>query len=380
MKKAYKYRLYPNKNQIRKLDSILDSLRFLYNCALEHRILCYKQWKYSVNWYEQCNSIKEIRDFDGNFNQINHQVCNGLLRKLDKTFKSFFRRVKRGEIPGFPRFKGRDRFNSFTFPIYGNGVKIKEKKLYIQNIGEIKFKLYRNIEGNIKTVTIKKENGKFYVIFSCGDVPLKLLPESDKEVGIDLGLKNYAVFSDGIVIENPRHLKQKEKELKLVQQRYSKHKGKRTKKKLSRLHSKIKNQRCDFLHKLSRSIVNKYQNIYIEDLKIQKMIQSSKDKNINKKLKKGLNRSTNDAAWSMFSNFLFYKAEEAGRTVIRVPAKGTTQMCSKCGNEVHKDLSVRVHSCSCGLNINRDLNAALNILRLGHNLYTQREAAECITP
>ena len=365
MRKAFKYRIWANKGQETKLESLFDSARFLYNCALEHRIGCWKQWKKSINYYDQANSLKEIRDFDEGIAQLNFSTSQDILRRLDKAFQAFFRRIKTGDTPGFPRFKGKDRFDSITFPAYGDGVKLKRKKLYIQNIGQVRLRLHRELEGSIKTVTIKREAGHFYAVFSCADVTAKILPISDTQVGIDVGIKSLAVLSTGEIIDNPKHLKQSESQLKELQSQHSKKRTRRTKKKLNRLHAKVGNQRKDFLHKLSRQIVDRFGFIFVEALNTKRMASGENST---------LNKYIHDAAWSFFFNCLSYKAEEAGRKLIKVNPKNTTQICSQCGLLVQKDLSVRVHKCSCGLKIDRDLNAALNILGLGRSLCSKQEA------
>ena len=366
MRKSFKYRLFVNKIQEAKLINLIGSARFLYNCALEHRITCWKQWRKSVSYYDQCHSIKEIRTFDDGIAQLNNSCCQNTLRNLDKAFQNFFRRIKQGEKPGFPRFKGKDHFHSITFPTYGNGIKLKNNKLYIQNVGSIRIKLHRELEGKIKTVTIKRQNSKFYASFSCDEVPQNILPMSTKEIGIDVGIKSFAVLSDGKVIDNPKYLKQSETKIKIAQSKYSKKRSKTLRKKLACLHIKVANQRKDFQHKLSHKIVNEFGYIFIENLKPTNMIKGDF---------KVLNKYINDAAWSQFFSFLVYKAENAGRKLIKVNPKNTTQNCSQCGQLVPKDLSVRVHDCPhCGLKIDRDHNAALNILRLGRSLLLGKEA------
>jgi len=371
MKKAFKYRLFTNKSQESKLESLFNSARFLYNCALEQRILCWKQWHKSINYYDQANTLKEIRGFDEDIAKLNFSASQDILRRLDKAFQAFFRRLKQGDTPGFPRFKSADRFDSITFPAYGDGIRLKNGKLYIQNVGSVRIKLHRDIEGTIKTITIKRQNGRFYTAFSCDDAPTVVLPVSDKEIGIDVGIKNFAATSDGEIIDNPKYLKQSENKLASLQQQHSKKRSKRTKKILARLHEKVTNQRKDFQHKLSRKIVNQNGFIYVEKLKPNCMVQGNF---------KVLNKYINDAAWTQFFNYLCYKAEGAGRTFIEVNPWGTTQMCSCCNNIVPKDLSVRVHECPyCGLVLDRDINAAKNILALGQSVCCFKQEAVCFS-
>jgi len=366
VRKSFKYRLFTNKTQEVKLDSLFNSARFLYNCALEQRIVCWKQWHKSINYYDQANTLKEIRSFDEGIKQLNCAATQNILQRLEKAFHGFFRRIKQGDKPGYPRFKGKDRFHSITFPAYGDGIKLRNNKLYIQNVGHVRIKLHRPLEGRIKTVTIKRQNGHFYATFSCDEVPQNILPTSNKEIGIDVGIKTFAVMSDGQVVNNSKYLKQSEDKLKKLQQQHSKKRRNKTRKNLARLHEKVSNQRRDFQHKLSRKIVDEFGYIYVEDLKPKQMVKNSF---------RVLSRYTNDAAWTQFFSFLSYKAENAGRKLIKVNPKNTTQMCSSCSQIVPKDLSVRIHDCPhCGLVLDRDLNAALNILRLGHSLVFKTEA------
>ncbi len=363
MRKSFKYRLFTNKTQENRLNTLLGSARFLYNSALEHRVVCWKQWHKSINYYDQANSLKELRNLDGGIAKLNYSCSQNILRQLDKAFQAFFRRIKQGEKPGFPRFKGKDRFHSITFPVYGNGVKLKNGKLYIQNVGHVRIKLHRDLEGEIKTATIKKQNGRFYVSFSCDEVPQNVLPISDKEIALDVGIKSFAVMSDGQIIDNPKYLKQSETKLKAIQSQYSKKRSKNLKRKLVHLHEKISNQRKDFQHKLSREIINEFGFIFIEKLQPKEMVKNNF---------RTLNKYINDAAWAQFFSFLSYKAEEAGRKLIKINPKNTTQICSKCGKIVSKDLNVRVHDCPyCGLKIDRDLNAAKNILWFGRSLVSK---------
>jgi len=365
MRKSFKYRLFTNKTQEAKLNSFLDSARYLYNNALEHRILCWKGWHKSISYYDQSYTLKEIRSFDDNIARLNFSASQNILKQLDKAFQAFFRRIKSGEKPGFPRFKGKNRFNSITFPSYGDGIKFKKGKLYIQNIGLVRIKLHRKLKGTIKIVTIKRENDKFYAFFSCDKIPQDILPISTKEIGVDVGIKSFAVLSNGKVIDNPKFLKQSEAKLKSLQQLYSKKRTKKTKKNFASLHRKISNQRKDFQHKLSRKLVNKYGFIFVEDLKPQKMVKNNF---------RVLNKYISDAAWSQFFNFLSYKAENAGRIVIKVNPKNTTQICSSCDEIVLKDLKTRTHRCSCEFEVDRDYNAAINILRAGQVLCSEQEA------
>lgn len=362
MYKAFLYRLYPSKLQAESLARLLDIARTFYNAGLQERR---DAWEHgvSINYYSQANQLKEIRDTNSEYALLNFSATQDVFRRLDKTFKSFFRRVKNGEKAGYPRFKGRDRFNSITFPAYGDGIKLRDNRLYVQNIGLVKVKLHRSLEGEINTVTIKQVCDKWYAVFS-NSVDVKPLPQSSREVGIDVGLESFAVTSDGEVIDNPRYLREAEAVLRKAQRKVARRKrGDQNRHKavsaLAKQHLKVKNQRKDFAHKLARKIVNTYGFIAVEDLQIKNMVHNHH-----------LARSISDAAWGMFLGFTEYKAEWAGRQFTRVIPNGTSQDCSTCGAEVPKSLSVRIHRClNCGTVLPRDLNSSLNILALGRSVW-----------
>ena len=229
----------------------------------------------------------------------------------------------------------------------------------MSKIGKIRIIQHREIKGTIKTLTIRKNNiDQWYACFSV-EQESEALPKINKTIGIDVGLTSFAVYSDETKIKNPRFLRKSENKLKEIQSEYSLHKSKKIKKQLSKLHNKIANQRKDFCHKLSRNIISEYDTICIEDLFINKMVKNSR-----------FSKSIYDAAWNQFIQFLIYKAEEADRKVVQANPAYTSQDCSQCGYRVAKKLSNRVHN--CGLSIDRDLNASLNILRLGTSLNTER--------
>jgi putative transposase len=280
---------------------------------------------------------------------------------VDLAFKAFFRRVKAGEKPGFPRFKGQGRYRSFTYKQFGFKL-TDEGQLGLSKMGDVKMVMHRPIQGQIKTLTIcRYATGKWYACFSV-EVEPEPLPATDQVVGIDVGLEQFATFSNGEVIDNPRFLRQEEKALAKTQRRLSQlEKGSpeylKQKKRLSRIHERIQFQRDDFAHQHSRRIVEAFQVIAFEDLDIQAMLENASN---------GLAKSIADAAWRQLVQDTCYKAESAGRTVILVDPRGTSQRCSGCGSVVEKSLSERTHHChTCGLMLDRDLNAARNILALG---------------
>lgn len=364
MRRTYKYRLYPAKEQIGLLEHQLSEARSLYNAAIQERREAWQMQRISRNYYDQANQLKEIRDM-GNLELANYSACQDVLRRVDKTFKAFFRRIKVGEKAGYPRFKSRDRFSSFTFPDWDNGCHLTEYgRLKVQGVGIIKLKMHRPIVGEIKTLTLKCDAGKWYACFSVIQDIESPTPQTEA-IGIDVGLYSFVALSDGQLVTNPRNLKVGLAQLRRCQRKVARRKkGSVNRRKAVRLlqkaHAHICNQRSDFQHKLSRQIADNYGLIAVEDLNI-------------KGLSRGmLARSVNDAGWGSFLAKLAYKVEYTGGQLVRVNPNGTSQICSRCGclPDVPKTLADRIHSCPhCGLVIDRDVNAARNILSLGLRLW-----------
>ena len=363
MRRSYKYRLYPNRAQRIGLNDLLTGARRLYNAALEQRRWMWRDHRISVGYLDQAAQLKEARDADETLRLLNYSACQEMLRRLQRSFDAFFRRIKNGENPGYPRFKSADRFDSVTFPSCGDGVKLSEK-LYVQNVGGIRIKLHRAVQGKVKTVTLKHEAGDWYAVFSCDDVPARSYPLADSEVGVDMGLERFATLSTGEKIENPRWYRKAEARLKKAQRALSRKKRgskrrQKGKRRVARLHAKTANQRRDFQHKLARRIISENRLISVEDLAPKEMVSGTPG---------GMAKSIQDASWARFLSILEAKAEEAGRRFVRVPPRGTSSTCFRCGTYRKKPLSERVHSCACGLELDRDVHAALNILRLGRSL------------
>jgi len=362
MRKTYKYRLYPTAKQKKALQASLNACRWIYNETLAIRKNTWEEKQESISLYDTSNLLvqwkKDKPDLTNAFSQC---LQNSQLR-VDLAFKAFFRRVKKGEKPGYPRFRSFDRYDSFTFP--QSGFSLTGGRLKISKVGSVKIKKHRGIEGDIKTLTIRRTNDKWYACFSC-EVEPKPLPVTDKVVGVDVGLSSFTTLSTGKKINNPRFFKTDEKKLAKAQRRLSKaDKGtpdrQKQRKKVSRIHERISNKRSDFAHKLSLYLITMFQVIAFEKLNIKNMMG-----NQTKIFGHKLNKSIGDVAWNQFMQFTTYKAACAGRTVIFVNPRNTSKMCSRCGQLVEKTLADRVHSCSCGLTLDRDHNASLNILRLG---------------
>jgi putative transposase len=297
---------------------------------------------------------------------VNATSLQQLLRRVDKAYRAFFRRLRAGEKPGYPRFKSRSRFHSMAFK-HGDGVKLYQNekgqvRLRIQNVGEVKVKFHRPLPSGskIKHVVIKRSLGNWYVTLMVEFDAPSPLPPTERAVGIDMGLKSLLALSDGATMDNPRWLRGSLKRLRVLNRKLARQKKggtnwRKTAYQLARLHGKIANQRRDFWHKTTRQLVNSYDLICIENLTLGFMTAN-----------RHLALSAHDAGLGEFRNMLAYKAEEAGRQVVSVPPQHTSQMCSGCGRLVAKSLRVRVHRCAgCGLELDRDVNAARNILTLG---------------
>lgn len=363
MDKTYKYRIYPTNAQRTKLNAILEECRWLWNHFLELTKTAWEERQESLNWYNLNRMLPSLKNKRSELKKVHSQVLQEVGIRLDKAFKAFFRRIKQGENPGYPRFKGKDRLKSFTYPQSGFKL-VPEGKVYLSKVGRVKINLYRPVPSEIKQCIVKQSStGKWFVCFVV-DVESLPLEESQKATGIDVGLTSFATLSDGTKVENPRFFRKEEKALAKAQRKLSAfEKGtpeyRKKKKVVTRIHERIANKRMDFAHKLSREWVNSFGIIAFEGLNIKQMQHNH-----------CLAKSISDAAWGQLISYTSYKAEEAGRKCILVNPKNTSKMCSRCGTLVEKSLGDRVHVCpQCGLKMDRDQNAAINILRMGlHSL------------
>lgn len=343
------------------MQQVLNACRWVYNKTLEIRRDAWTERKESISLYDTHRMLPEWKKQHHWLNQAFAQCLQNAQHRLDLAFKSFFRRVKAGKKPGYPRFRSKDRYDSFTYPQHG--FKFTENGLlYLSKIGNVKIRFHRPIEDRIKTLTVcRNALGYWYACFAC-EIESESLPPIPDIVGIDLGLTHFATLSTGEQIDNPRFFRRDEKVLAKAQRRLSKSdKGtpeyRKHKRVIQHIHQRVANRRKDFAHKLSRQLVNRFQIITFEDLDIQDM----QDGNW-----RSMNKSISDAAWRQLVQYTTYKAEWAGRSVVLVDPCNTTKMCSRCSQIVPKTLSERVHKCPhCNLEIDRDLNASLNILARG---------------
>ncbi len=358
LRKTFKYKLKPTPEQERELERVLGLCRYLYNVALEQRITAW-QHRVSVSRYEQEAELKAIRAEFPEYAAIHSHILQDVLARLDKTYQAFFRRVANGEKAGSPRLKGRNRWHSFTFKEYGNGVRLDNGSLVLSKIGRVGIRWSRPIEGVPKTVTVSREADGWYVAMSCADVPVHPLPATGQETGIDLGLESFATLANGQSILTPSYYRKAEAYLRRCQRRVARRKkgsNRRAKavKLLARAHQHVANQRRDFHHREAAKLVHAYDSIAYEDLQTANMVKNHH-----------LAKSISDAGWSAFLSILTFKAGGAGKRVEVVSPAYTSQACSGCGVIVQKGLSVRWHSCpDCGTSLHRDHNAARNILRL----------------
>jgi putative transposase len=361
--KAFKYKLDPTTAQEQQLWDTLHACRRLYNCALEQRKIAWKFHRIGVTRFQQEAELKAIRAEFPEYATLHSHVLQDVLARLDRAFQKFFKRSKTGEKAGYPRFKGINRYHSFTFKEYRNGASTDNGFLVLSKIGRIKVIWSRPMAGTPKTVTISHEADGWYVSFACADVPCQELPKTGNEVGIDMGLKSFLTTSEGEHVENPRWFHASEKKLRWHNKRVSRRKpGSKRRKKavkdLAKVHQTVARQRLDYQHKEANKLIVQNDVIYHEDLEVRNMVKNHR-----------LAKSISDAGWGQFLTLLHHKAASAGREVVAVPAQYTSQDCSRCGTRVPKSLSVRTHICpTCGLVLDRDENSGCEIKRRGQRL------------
>ncbi len=366
-RKAYQFRLAPTKGQLRLWEQTLDTCRWVYNETLAYRKTAWEERQETVGLYDTNALLPLWKDQRPELKHVYSQVLQDVQNRVHLAFDAFFRRVKRGETPGYPRFKGRGWYDSFTFKQAGFGFRVDGQWLDVSKIGSVQMINHRPINGTIKTLTIRRTStGKWFACFSVEAKP-EPLPPTQRAVGVDVGLEKFATLSTGEQIAHPRCFRKDERALAKAQRRLSKvEKGTpectKRRKVVAHIHERIANRRKDFAHKLSRRLVKEFGIIVLENLSIARMMKNH-----------SLAKSIADAAWNQLGSYTRYKAASAGRTYLEVDPRGTSQRCSRCRGVVKKDLSVRVHQCPyCGLEMDRDLNAALNILAVGlHSIGSQ---------
>ena len=353
MHRMFRYRLYPSRRQENQLQHHLDLCKDIHNTLLDHckRSLTLPS-QYTLN-----KLLPALKQEYPEYADVHSQVLQNISKRIRDAYHGFLARREAGLKAGKPRFKSAGRYKSITYP--QSGFKVEGNTLRLSKIGSIRMRLHRPL-GEAKTLTVKRmPSGKWYA-FVCCEVEAQPGEKPFKDVGVDLGLNSFAVLSDGTRIENPRYYRSSERRLARLQRSLSRKDKKsrnreRARLRVARLHEKVENRRCDFLHKASRAVADSYGTVYVEDLKIRNMVRNHR-----------LAKSIQDAGWGRFVGMLCYKEEESGGRVVFVDPCGTSQRCCGCGEAVVKSLSDRVHECPfCGLSLDRDLNASRNILEIG---------------
>ena len=361
MIKAFQYRLYPTKSQARLLEATLETCRRFYNACLAERKEAYDQEQRTVGKFAQLRQVKTLKASNPYAAAVHSHILQVVVADVDKAFQAFFRRVKAGETPGYPRFKGRNRFDSFGLKEYGNGFRLDGRRLKLSGIGRIAVRWHRALAGQIKTLRVVRKAGKWYASLACEMDDPAPLPPTGNSVGVDVGVASLITTSDGEKVAHPRWYRQSQARLRVAQRRVARRRrgGQNRRKavlRLQRLHLHTQNQRRDFLNKLAHRLVQANDVIAVEELQITNMVHN-----------RHLSKSILDGGWGYFRQRLAAKAAEAGRVVVAVNPAYTSKTCSGCG-AIFPDLTLadRWVQCGCGLSLDRDHNAALNIQRAGH--------------
>ena len=358
---SYKYPIFPNKVTQRKLAENLDTCRWLYNRLLQD-LNESKEKGIKLKPYDTQNLIPLLKPENPQLGKVYSKVLQMVNYTLWSNIKGLSASKKRGMKIGHIRFKGYGWYNTLNYNQSGFKLDQDHGLLHLSKIGDMRVKLYRKIEGCIKAIIIKREGKRWFAIIQADQEP-QPLPETMEAIGLDVGLTSFVVDSEGNEIENPRCAEQSADKLAKLQKKLARAvKGSNNRKsikgKIAKLHKRINCQRDDFLHKLSRMYVNNFDIICIEDLDVKGLKEEGHNN--------GIHRSIHDASWSKFAFMLSYKAQSAGRKLIKVDPRNTTQKCSSCGSIVKKELSNRMHECPyCGFSCNRDYNASMNILISG---------------
>jgi putative transposase len=390
VRRAYKFRMRPTVRQHVALATCVDSHRELYNAALQERRDAWAHNKTRICYTDQAAQLTEIRRGRPDVAVWSYSSQQATLRRLNKAFDGFFRRVKAGKRRGYPRFKGRARFDSVEWPADGDGCRWHPDKsrVYLQGIGQVKVRAHRTVAGRVKTLQIRRESRHWMLILSCDDVSPTPLPSTGRPVGIDVGIASFATTSDGQHVENPRWARTAANKLAAAQRRLqrarrgSKNRERRRETVAAR-HRKVANQRRNFHHKIARQFIECYELIVVEDLAVANMLRRAKPvPDLDNpgaflangaRAKSGLSRSISDAGWSQFVSVLRAKAEDAGRTWIEVDPRHTSDGCERCGHAAAENRVTQAEfNCrACGHSAHADEQAARNILRAGLALHGQ---------
>lgn len=402
MRIAYQYRIKPNTEQKATINKWLEMLRHQYNYLLADRFTWWEKNRNPINscsifvshipelrdkpdYYSQKRSLVQLKKDRPWYKELHCHVLQDMVKRVDLAFSRFLKGDSNGNRSGKPRFKGKGRYRTFTYP-QGKDIKFKKKLVYLPKIGNVEVIWHRPLPVgfDIKTVSITKKVDGFYITFSLEDksVPTiknEIKPTRKNSVGIDLGLEKFVTISSGVLIEPPKYFRKSQENLTKLQQKAElRPKGSRGRhklyKKIGRLHQKIARQRKDFHYNTAQYLLNRFDCVFVEDLKVTNMARRCKPKQADdgtylpngQASKSGLNKSFYDAGLSQFVEILISKAEKAGLLVVKVDPRGTSQHCSDCLNKVSKSLGDRWHLCpNCSLMLDRDLNSAILIQKLG---------------
>jgi putative transposase len=370
MFKAFVYRLYPSKSQRGRLEAVRETCRHFYNDCLRERKEAYEERGETIGKTLQLRKVKVEKATSPYALDVHSHILQNVIADLDKAFQAFFRRVKAGENPGYPRFRGRNRFAGFGFKEYGNGFKVDGRRLKLSGIGRIAVRWHREVEGEIKTARVFCRAGKWFVAFACEVGKPEPLPKTGESIGLDVGLLRLATLSNGEGTENPRWYRRILRKLRIIQRSIARKKlGGQNRRKavllLQRLMVRVANTRRDFINKFVDQLINRFDRIVLEDLRVAAMARGR------------FAMSILDAGWGYLKSRLTHKAESAGREVVEVDPAYTSRTCSGCGAIFeHLKLSDRWVECDCGVSLDRDHNAAINILNrgLGRSLWASSSA------
>ncbi|NUW33526.1 transposase [Nonomuraea sp. SMC257] len=389
MRRSCKFLMRPTRHQVIALTACLDDHRALYNAALEERREAYKRTKISIRYGDQSAQLKEIRACIPDQARWSFSSQQATLRRLDKAFRAFFDRVKAARTPGYPRFKGRGWFDTVEWPKDGDGCRWDSQPgppaatfVRLQGVGHVRVHQHRPVQGRVKTISVKREGSRWYVVLSCDDVPAETLPATGAVAGIDMGVASFLTTSDGAQVGNPRHLAASADRLAAAQRNLARKKrgSKRRRKAVARvaaLHGKVRRQRLDGAHKAALALVQDYDVIAHEDLRIANMTKAPAPKPDPDQsgaflpnraaAKAGLNKSILDAGWGVFLTILAHKAESAGRELIAVNPANTSRTCARCGHYAKENrvTQAEFRCTACRYEAHADVNAAINILRAG---------------
>lgn len=381
MRRAYKFLLRPTVKQTQTLAACLEDHRLLYNAALEERREAYRRARVTVRYGDQSAQLKHIRSADPDQARWSFSSQQATLRRLNRAFDGFFRRIKAGKTPGYPRFKGRGWWDTVEWPKDGDGCRWNPTpdgpvRVYLQGVGHVRVHAHRKVEGRVKTISVKREGSRWFAVLSCDDVPTETLPPVNAPVGVDMGVASFLTTSDGAQIPNPRPLETSGDRLVVAQQALSRckrgsNRRRKVRARVAAIHRKVRRQRLDHAHKTARWLVQHHDVITHEALRIANMTRSASGTieapGTNVAAKSGLNRSILDAGWGVFLRVLASKAESAGRLVIAVNPAITSRTCPACGHcAAENRLTQADFTCvRCGYTGHADVVGATNILRAG---------------